>query len=136
MSKEVYVLGIPEPSLTGEEFGRFQEELREAFGESDLLDDPAFVLINGELEALDAEDLKNIGQTFIDQAEAAQESDDCVTFPIEEFRLLVDLAGVSRNPRTDPNEIAPFIGGSARATAARRAHDRAEAVLREAGSDE
>lgn len=62
-------------------------------------------------------------------------SEDYVTFPIEEFRLLVELAGVSRNPRTGPRAIAPFIGGSARAMAARRAHDQAKNVLREEGAE-
>lgn len=58
-------------------------------------------------------------------------SNETIEYPIEEFRLLVDLAGVARNPRLGA-DVAPLIGGSARATAARRSHDRAKRVLREA----
>jgi len=61
-------------------------------------------------------------------------SGETIEFPVEEFRLLVDLAGVARNPRLDA-DVAPLIGGSARATAARRSHDKAKRVLREVDSE-
>lgn len=54
--------------------------------------------------------------------------------PVEQFRLLVELAGVARNPRINAN-VAMFIGGSARANAARRAHDSAKTLLRESDSE-
>ena len=57
-----------------------------------------------------------------------------IEFPVEEFRLLVDLAGVARNPRLHAN-VAPYIGGAARASAARLSHDKARRVLLEAGSE-
>lgn len=56
------------------------------------------------------------------------ERGDFITFPVTEFRLLVDLAGVARNPLSEPN-VAPLIGGSARAINARKAHDRAKNAL-------
>lgn len=59
-----------------------------------------------------------------------------ITVPVSEFRLLTELAGISRNPRYKPTEIAPFIGGSERAMAARRAHDRAKARLRNIDNDD
>lgn len=53
-----------------------------------------------------------------------------IEVPVKELRLLVDLAGVARNPRLDV-DVAPLIGGSARAMAARKAHDRMTGRLRE-----
>lgn len=49
---------------------------------------------------------------------------------VERFRLLVDLAGVARNPSVC-QDITMHMGGTHRTTAARRAHNIAKQKLRE-----
>ena len=58
-------------------------------------------------------------------------SDTTVEMDVDRSRLLVDLAGVARNPRAC-KDISVFIGGSHRITAAQRAHNLAKKKLREA----
>ena len=60
---------------------------------------------------------------------------DIIEMNKEEFRLLVALASVARNPRLCQG-VTPYIGGSARRVAASRAHDTAKELLREADQND
>lgn len=55
-----------------------------------------------------------------------------IEMPVEQFRLLTELAGVSRKVDRDYTHL---LGGTARTQAARKAHDRAKNLLREYNND-
>lgn len=56
------------------------------------------------------------------------DDENTVEVDIEQLQLVLDLTNTARNPRTDV-DITPFMGGTARANAARKAHDRLQSQV-------